>query len=385
MKVLVIPSWYPTGEDKLMGNYHKEFTEALNKEGIPANMLFIDRQRITKPIKYLFSKKKEVDVESNYKVYKYKMLNLASINFDIQQKFYYKKMLKAFKNYIKIEGKPDIIHAEVTIPAGYAACKIGRKFHIPVIITEHFSKYERFFSNPTYSKYGNYVLKNSTFSTVSNYMKQKMLKYTKECYIIPNLVDVEIFKNKTKRHVKDTFNLVSFCALREGKKIENIFGAMNILINQGIKNIHLDVIGDGFLEEHYKEECSKLNLSKYVSFLGRKTKQEISKILEHENALVISSELETFAIPGIEALASGIPVISTKCLGPEEYIDEKCGVLCKVNDVEDLAKAIKKVIENYDNYDPLYLNSVADKFSSKQVIKNTEKIYKKIIRDYKRL
>lgn len=382
MKVLVIPSWYPTGEDKLMGNYHKEFTEALNKEGIPANMLFIDRQRITKPIKYLFSKKKEVDVESNYKVYKYKMLNLASINFDIQQKFYYKKMLKAFKNYIKIEGKPDIIHAEVTIPAGYAACKIGRKFHIPVIITEHFSKYERFFSNPTYSKYGNYVLKNSTFSTVSNYMKQKMLKYTKECYIIPNLVDVEIFKNKTKRPVKDTFNLVSFCALREGKKIENIFGAMNILINQGIKNIHLDVIGDGFLEEYYKEECSKLNLSKYVSFLGRKTKQEISKILEHENALVISSELETFAIPGIEALASGIPVISTKCLGPEEYIDKKCGVLCKVNDVEDLAKAIKKVIENYDNYDPLYLNSVADKFSSKQVIKNTEKIYKKVIRDY---
>ena len=140
MKVLVIPSWYPTGEDKLMGNYHKEFTEALNKDGIPANMLFIDRQRITKPIKYLFSKKKEVDVESNYKVYKYKMLNLASISFDIQQIFYYKKMLKAFKNYIKIEGRPDIIHAEVTIPAGYAACKIGRKFHIPVIVTEHFSK-----------------------------------------------------------------------------------------------------------------------------------------------------------------------------------------------------------------------------------------------------
>lgn len=382
MKVLVIPSWYPTGEDKLMGNYHKEFTEALNKEGIPADMLFIDRQRITKPIKYLFSKKKEVDVESNYKVYKYKMLNLASINFDIQQKFYYKKMLKAFKNYIRIEGRPDIIHAEVTIPAGYAACKIGRKFHIPVIITEHFSKYERFFSNPTYSKYGNYVLKNSTFSTVSNYMKQKMLKYIKECYIIPNLVDVEIFKNKTKRPVKGTFNLVSFCALREGKKIENIFGAINILINQGIKNIHLDIIGDGFLEKYYKEACSKLNLNKYVNFLGRKTKQEISKILEHENALVISSELETFAIPGIEALASGIPVISTKCLGPEEYIDEKCGVLCKVNDVEDLAKAIKKVIENYDNYDPLYLNSVADKFSSKQVIKNTEKIYKKVIKDY---
>ena len=42
MRVLVIPTWYPSGEDKLMGIYHKEFTSALNKNGIPADILFID-------------------------------------------------------------------------------------------------------------------------------------------------------------------------------------------------------------------------------------------------------------------------------------------------------------------------------------------------------
>ena len=45
MKVLVIPTWYPNGEDKLMGVYHKEFTYALNSYGVKADMLFIDRQR----------------------------------------------------------------------------------------------------------------------------------------------------------------------------------------------------------------------------------------------------------------------------------------------------------------------------------------------------
>lgn len=58
MKVLVIPTWYPTGKDKLMGNYHKEFTEALNDYGIKADMLFIERERLSKPFKYLFSKKR---------------------------------------------------------------------------------------------------------------------------------------------------------------------------------------------------------------------------------------------------------------------------------------------------------------------------------------
>ena len=47
MKVLVIPTWYPSGEDKLMGIYHKEFTEALNNNNIEANILFIERETLT--------------------------------------------------------------------------------------------------------------------------------------------------------------------------------------------------------------------------------------------------------------------------------------------------------------------------------------------------
>ena len=69
MKVLVVPTWYPCGEDKLMGIYHKEYTCALNKYGIEANMLFIERSRLSKPLSYILSKKKVVDKEENYKVY----------------------------------------------------------------------------------------------------------------------------------------------------------------------------------------------------------------------------------------------------------------------------------------------------------------------------
>ena len=56
MNVLVIPSWYPNGSiDKLMGIYHKEYCEALAKcDNINVNMLYIDRQRLNAPFKYLF-------------------------------------------------------------------------------------------------------------------------------------------------------------------------------------------------------------------------------------------------------------------------------------------------------------------------------------------
>ena len=371
MKVLIIPTWYPCGEDKLMGQYHKDFANALNKNGINADILYIDRQRLSKPIKYLFMKKKVIEEEQNYKVYKYRMLNYAPINFDLEQKKYVKKLEKAIKEYIKINGKPDILHAQVALPAGYATSIVGKKLNIKVVVTEHCGNLSRFFKKPL-NKYTNIMLKSVTYSTVSNYMKEEALKYMEKCYVLPNLVDIDQFTNYGKRKIDKTFKLVSLCALREGKKIDNIFKAIKKIDNI---NIHLDVIGDGFFEEYYKEKCHELKMEDKVTFLGRKTKEEIVQIFKNENALIISSEIESFAIPGIEALATGMPVISTKCLGPEEYINEQNGVLCEKNNIESLKNAIIYMYNNYDKYDPNILRKSIEKFSEYEVVKTAKEIY----------
>ena len=380
MRVLVIPTWYPNGEDKLMGVYHKEFTYALNNYGIKADMLFIDRQRLSNPFKYLFMKKKEIDKETNYNVYIYKLLNLSPISFKLGINRYVKKLDYAFKDYLKYNEKPDLIHAHVTVPAGYAACIIGKKYNIPVIVTEHCGNLERFFKNDSLKKYGNFVLKNSTYSTVSKYMKDIVLKYTNECYIIPNLVDTTPFNNDIVRKRNNVFKLVSVCALREGKRLDIAFKAIKKLKEQNIK-IHLDVIGDGFYENYYKQVCDELNLHKEITFLGRKNKFEIAEILKKENALLISSELESFGIPGIEAMASGLPIVSTDCLGPTEYINSKVGVICKVNNVDDMADKIKYLIDHYEKYDNNYIRKEASRYSKEEVIKNTIKLYNKILKN----
>ncbi len=376
MRVLVIPSWYPSGEDKLMGLYHKEFTGALNRYGIEANMLYIDRQRLSQPMKYLFMKKREVDIEKNYKVFKYRMLNLGPISFDLQVKSYTKKLEKAFKNYLKTNPKPDVLHAQVTVPAGYAACVLGKKYGIPVVVTEHGGNLERFFSKEQFKHYTEFVMDNCLYTTVSDYMKKIVLNYYPECDVIPNQVNVELFKNDVKRKIEGTFKLVTVCALREGKRLDIAFRALKQLVREEM-DVHLDIIGDGFFEEIYKEKMREEGVQDYVTFLGRKSKEEIAEYLINEHALLISSELESFAIPGVEALASGMPVISTDCLGPSEFVDEKCGCLCKVNDPDDMVRAIKTVYEKYDEYDRKYLEGVADKFSEENVIKKAREIYER--------
>lgn len=379
MKVLVIPTWYPSGEDKLMGIYHKEFTESLNNNGIDANILFIERNRLTKPISYLFKKKKVIINETNYKTYLYRMLNIGSISFKWQLKRYVKTLKKAFKNYLKTNDKPDIIHAHVTVPAGYAACLLGKKYNIPVVVTEHCGDLERFYKNDLFKEYGLFVLNNSYFTTVSKYMKNIALKYTNKCDIIPNLVDTKPFINNQKREIKDTFNLVMVCALREGKRIDMALEAIKKLHIP----VHLDIIGDGFYEVIYKNKCRELGLDNKVKFLGRKTKQEIANILKDEHALLITSELESFAISGIEAMASGLPIITTDCLGPTEYVNNKVGIICKVNDPNDIAIAISTLYDNYNNYDQDYIVNKALEYDSTNVIKKTITIYNELLTNNK--
>ena len=379
MRVLVIPSWYPTGEDKLMGIYHKEYCAALAKEqNIQVNMLYIDRQPLSKPFNYLFIKKKNIDFENNYSVYKYCTLDYNSINPILALKLYTKKLERAFKDYLKNNPFPDVIHAQVTLPAGYAACILGKKYNSPVVVTEHASGFMKFFEGSN-KEYGEYVLNNSYYTTVSNMMKNKIVEMGYKCDVIPNLVETDIFHNKHYKRGK-TLNLVAVSAFRKGKRIDDIIKALNIIVLKHTKNIHLNIVGDGYLMDRYKNLVSELNLQDYVTFYGRKTKHEIAQILSQNDIFVVASLFETFCIPGVEALASGIPVVSTKCFGPEEYIDSACGELCEVDNPQSLADTIMRVAKKLDKYDSKYLRNKAEQFSPKNVCLHAIDIYNEVIK-----
>lgn len=376
MNVLIIPSWYPSGADKLMGIYHKEYAEALGaREGINVDMLFVDRQMLSHPLKYVLMKKNLKIEENNYTVYIKRMLDVKKINANLQMRNYVKKMMRAFKEYLKVNPKPDIIQAMVSMPAGYAACKLGEKYNIPVVVTEHASYFKTFFEGKN-KKYGDYVLKHATFTTVSEFMAQHVRSLGVSCEVIPNMVSVEKFKGKRKS-VKG-LRLIIVSAFRKGKRIDDAIEALKHIVEDKKIDARLTIVGDG-LGNYYQNRCHELKMDDYVDFVGQKNKKEVAEILKSHNILVITSQMETFAIPGIEALASGIPVVATKCLGPEEYIDENCGKLVEVGDIEGLTKAILEVYQNIDKYDKDYLVSVANRYSQAKVIDKAISIYESLL------
>jgi glycosyltransferase involved in cell wall biosynthesis len=68
--------------------------------------------------------------------------------------------------------------------------------------------------------------------------------------------------------------------------------------------------------------AKELNIESRVKFLGRIKRENVIECLGVSRAFLITSHHETFGVVAIEALACGVPVISTRCGGPEEILCE---------------------------------------------------------------
>lgn len=381
IKVAVIPSWYPNGQDRLMGQYHIEFSEALAEAGVDVSMLVVERARLKRPISFLLSGKARTDRHSGFSAYVQRQLNISPISFKLQQKSYERALHAAYLQYSSIHGKPDIIHAMVSVPAGYAACRLGREIGVPVVVTEHASYFKRFFTGAE-KPYGDTVLKNARLTAVSHYMAEQFKNdLNTDCEVLPNVVDTAVFKPSAGKR-GGRLTAVVECALRQGKRIDDAAAAIKLLMQSGrVADARLIVIGDGFKQAEYKEAVERIGMAEYTQFVGRKSKAEIAEIFKTADLMIVASQLETFCIPAIEALAAGLPVVSTRCRGPEEFLTEPCGELCPVGDIQAMADAVYKVYTNLNSYDPQVLAKTAAAFSKQAVAEKAIDIYKKILED----
>lgn len=102
--------------------------------------------------------------------------------------------------------------------------------------------------------------------------------------------------------------------------------------------------GDGYEAERLKSETIALGIEDSVEFPGWVT--DVSGLLKSADVFVLPSRDEPFGIAILEAMACGVPIVSTLTHGPSEILDESTAYLCAVDDDEDLFRAMRAVIEN---------------------------------------
>jgi len=100
------------------------------------------------------------------------------------------------------------------------------------------------------------------------------------------------------------------------------------------------------------------------------------------DCFVLPSRYETFGVVLIEALASGLPLIATKCGGPEDIVNCGNGVLVEIDNVELLAEAMRALKRNKHKYDANRLREEAIlRFGEAAFVNNVLPIYEAAIND----
>ncbi len=381
LHVLVVCTWYPHGGDKLIGIYHKQFCKALAEAGVKVNMLHIDAKPISSAFTYPFQKKKYVVQEEGYRTYFRLMLNRKRFSESWQLKAYTRKLEKLYREYEAEHGRPDILHAQTMIPAGYATCVLGKKLGIPVVTTEHASYYQRFFTG-WHIPFMKYVAENAAMLTCVGHHMVDYLRKEKNISsrVLPNIVELSMFARPKAEKTDKTIRFISVCALRHGKNIRRGLQALAKLRSEGkLTDFHYTVVGEGYLKKGYMENAREFGLSDCVDFVGQKTHEEIAQLLTQSDIMLVTSNTETFCIPAIEATAAGVPVVSTKCGGPEGFLTPDAAEFCQVDDPDSLADAIMRMVERLPQMEEEKVRAVAKPFDSAAVAKQAISYYEEVL------
>jgi len=360
--ILIVSRGIPTKEYPMLGLFELDQATALAAFGHNVKMLVVDLRSFLRKrpfgIHHYSINNVEVHIIS---------FPVGAVPREILCKAGGLLLKRLYKTVYGNEKKPEIIHAHFG-DIGYIASMLAGQIDVPLVVTEHSSLMNRDVVDKDILEVSGkgYAAANGVIS-VSNALAQKIKKNTgiSSC-VIPNIVDTEAF-NSIERKQHDGFNFVSVSSLIEIKHIGDLVRAFKI-VHEEFPDTKLCIIGDGRERENIKALIDNFHIGDSVRMTGTITRSEIANIFSEMDCFVLPSESETFGVAYIEAMAAGLPVIATKCGGPEDFVNSRVGCLVEKNDIDQLAEAMKKVLKSCNEYDKDYIKNYSETLFSPDAI-----------------
>lgn len=200
------------------------------------------------------------------------------------------------------------------------------------------------------------IISNST--GVDNDLKS-LMNISVNTKIIHNPVDTEFINNrknicedidfKFNRNIKYIISVGRLIPLKRNYDLILAFYELQKYDD----TLELIFVGDGILKNNLIAKCKSLNIKEKVNFLGNV--KNPFYYLNKSNLFVLNSQTEGFPNVLVEAMACGLPVISSDCKsGPREILkDEKYGLLYDVGNIEQLIEKIKKYLYSNINMEEI--------------------------------
>ena len=372
---LIIPSWYPTGSQPLNGIFIEKHVAAISgfENVVVMYVTGADKDAMLAEkvsdsyTKYIFS----------YAESKSRLMN--QLKYVLAQK-------RAYEHITAKYGNPSRLHLQVVFPAGIFVYLLLLFQKIPLIITEHWSGYTaedgRYQRQMTLFKYLTRTLfeKAGKISVVSGYLKNAIVKQglcsEDKLMIVSNILNTSD-KGIAEVEVRSPKALFIGNLNDHEKNLTALITAVSMLSREKYTSLELTIVGGGAEADKFKEIARKEGaLDKNIFFKGYVPNSELSPIYKAHSFFILTSNFETFNIAAAEALLSGLPVVSTMCGGPAEYINDQNGVWIRDNTAHGIAAGIAEMIEKRANFDSAAIAAeMSEKYGYDTIVKQLKNLY----------
>lgn len=375
--ILHLPSWFPDDQHPYSGNFIEKHITAISRY-IPSVTLRVER------VGKLHEREKEIcDGNETRLIYFIKRRKSLPGKFlmKLQERFFYERGIKKICRQF---GKPSLIHLHVALPMGIFATKWSRKWNIPLVLTEHWSIYQKqnsYLITGKLKKQLDSVYSAITgFTAVSENLREIIARFYpgKISTVIPNVVDTDRFiigENTASHPIKKIIHISTL-----DQKAKNFSGIVNALkiISEKRNDFVLKVIHENCSLEA-EEQVREYGLNDVIQFLGSRTEDEVALELRDSDFLLLFSNYENLPCVIIEAFACGKPVITTDVGGIAEIVNESRGLFVKAKDEKELAEKIDYILDHLDDYNKNDIRQYAENHFSPDVIgKQFFEFYKKV-------
>ncbi len=377
--ILYLPRWYPTPMDPMLGLFVRKHALAAVAGGYRVVVVFV-QPGLARSVKGVFS----TDVIRNG--------NLTEVIVTYRRESGpagLARQLTAWNLGVMTAeqqcGRPVLIHAHVLTRTALLAWYFGRKWKIPYLITEHWSRY--FAENRQYKgfvrKYlTRFAVRRAAGTTcVSQRLAAAMeLRGLGQGFgLLPNVIDTQLFTIGKNRSADPLIVSVT-CFEEKSKNLKMLVDAF-VMLRTVHKNARLMLIGTGADLPQIEEYVRTIQLpSSTVTFTGMLENEALVSRLQQASCLALSSNYETFGIVAYEALACGIPVVTTDVADLKNFLDAGMGLTVPVGEPRAFADALSQVLDNPHLFNALKMREkVESSFGFAAVSQHLAALYHRVI------
>jgi glycosyltransferase involved in cell wall biosynthesis len=276
----------------------------------------------------------------------------------------------------------DIVHGHVGIYGGWLA----RRFAAPdarVVVTEHASFLGKILRQaPSRARYAQVVERTDAFLCVSEKLRAELVaafpQSAAKFQVVPNAVDIEAMPVRPAPVTRlDRWIYIGKVAAAKG--VSELVEAFAIAAKDSAA-LRLTILGSGPLVEPLKARAAELGLAARIEFHDAVPPQRVFEFLHAHDVLVHPSKSETFGMTTVEAVGSGMPVLVTRCGGPEETLAGLDGVAGALIDVSPEPQVIvdgyRDLLARADGLDPARARAeLIGRYGSAAVARRLAEVY----------